>query len=242
MRGRSISWNGLERSFFTAFLLWSGAGLIFTVLRISPDTVTHLPLPSWLVQFVRLCLEYGDPILIILACANTHLHAVRQWTASVARRWGVFILLCAYVVEAIGVNTGLPFGPYHYTDTFGPMLGVVPLTIPLAWHVVLTNALFVVRAVAPYCSRWGEAALAGLICTIYDIILEPFATTVKHYWRWDGDNIPPLNYVAWFLISGILIRLFAPTVTTRHRFDPRPWLILGFTIAIFVAGRWAFGG
>jgi uncharacterized membrane protein len=117
------------------------------------------------------------------------------------------------------------------------MLGVVPLTIPLAWHVVVTNALFVVRAVAPHASRLAEAALAGLLCMLYDFVLEPFATTVKHYWIWTEGTVPPINYLAWFVLSGLLVRLFAPTLSSRFRLDLRPVLILGITIAIFLAGE-----
>ena len=117
------------------------------------------------------------------------------------------------------------------------MLGLVPLTIPLAWHVVVTNALFLVRALAPHVSRLAEAALAGLLCTLYDFILEPFATTVKGYWIWREGAIPPLNYIAWFVLSALLIRLFSPTISNRYRLDPRPFVILGLTIAIFLAGE-----
>ncbi len=88
------------------------------------------------------CLRIGDPILILLAFANTHAHAAREWTPATARRWGLIILVAALGIETAGVMTGLIFGSYRYTDRFGPMLGVVPLTIPLAWHVVVTNALF----------------------------------------------------------------------------------------------------
>jgi uncharacterized membrane protein len=164
--------------------------------------------------------------------------AFLQWTAGIARRWAVIILVCAYGIETIGTITSLPFGDYRYTENFGPMLGLVPLTIPLAWHVVVTNALFIVRAMAPYISRLGEAAAVGLICTGYDFILEPFATILKHYWIWTEGSIPPLNYIAWFVLSALLARLFAPTLSNRHRFDLRPALILGLTILIFLAGEW----
>ena len=105
--------------------------------------------------------------------------------------------------------------------------------------MVVTNALFVVRWVAPHLGRIVEAVMAGVLCTLYDFILEPFATTVKHYWIWTGGTIPPLNYVAWFVLSTLLVRLFAPTLSTRFRLDPRPQLILGITVLIFLAGRWA---
>jgi uncharacterized membrane protein len=103
--------------------------------------------------------------------------------------------------------------------------------------VVVTNALFVVRSVAPYLSRLTEAALAGALCTFYDFILEPFATTVKQYWIWADGSIPPLNYVAWFVLSGLLVWFAAPTLSTRYRLDPRPVLILCLTVAIFVAAQ-----
>jgi len=226
-----------EKIACAAFLVWSAAGLIFTLGRISPDTIAHWPVPAGLSRFVDLCLQTGDPILILLAAINTHLHAARQWSAGIARRWGMIVLVCAFAFETFGTITGFPFGAYHYTDRFGPMLGVVPLTIPFAWHVVVTNALFIVRAVAPYASRLAEAALAGLLCTLYDFVLEPFATTVKQYWIWTEGTIPPLNYVAWFVLSALLVRLFAPTLSSRVRLDPRPALILCVTILIFLAGE-----
>ena len=236
-QARKDPWNFLEKISFAAFLLWTAAGLIFTIEHISPEMISHWPVPAWLGQFVDLCLQTGDPILILLAFINSHLHAVRQWSAGIARRWAMTVLLWAFGIETIGTITSLPFGDYHYTDNFGPMLGVVPLTIPLAWHVVVTNALFVVRAVAPYLSRLAEAVLVGLLCTLYDSILEPFATTVKHYWIWQEGSIPPLNYIAWFVLSALLVRLFAPTLSSRFRLDPRPVLILGLTILIFLAGE-----
>jgi len=231
-------WNFVEKLAFAAFLIWCAAGLTFTLQGVSSGDVARWPVRPWLGEFVGFCLRTGDPILILLAFINTHLHAVRQWSAGVARRWAAIVLVGAFGIETFGAITSLPFGDYHYTDRFGFVLGVVPLTIPLAWHVVVTNALFLVRAFAPHVSPSLEAALAGILCTLYDVVLEPFATTVKQYWIWAGGTIPPLNYVAWFVLSGLLVRLFAPTLSSRFRFDPRPALILGLTIAIFLAGEW----
>jgi uncharacterized membrane protein len=237
MKPKAGAWSAFETFAFAAFLIWSAAGLFFILGRITPALIAHWPVSAKVAEFIRFCLQNGDPILILLAFANTHLHAARQWSAGVARRWGLILLVCAFGIETFGATTGLPFGEYHYSGRFGPMLGVVPLTIPLAWHVVVTNALFIVRAFAPYCSRLTEAAGAALVSTLYDFVLEPFATTVRQYWIWTGGMIPPINYVAWFVLSGLLVFLFAPTFSTPYRFDPRPQLILGMTVLIFVAGR-----
>jgi putative membrane protein len=145
-------------------------------------------------------------------------------------------------VETCGALTGFPFGRYSYTDRFGPELGVVPLTIPLAWHVVLTNALFLVRALAPHLPRLGEAAGVGAIATLYDAVLEPFAVRVKGYWFWQGSGAVPLqNYAAWFVISALLAFAFAPATTQRGPRDIRPAILLGATVVLFIAGIWRGG-
>ena len=234
---KHIPWNFVDYLALAAFLIWSVAGLTFEIQHITPDTIAHWQISDFLRRFVGGCLHYGDEILILLAFINTHLHAARQWTAGVARKWAVIILLCSYAIEAIGTKTGLPFGEYAYTENFGPMLWLVPLTIPFAWHIVVTNALFIVRAILPHVSELVEALLVGVICTVYDFILEPFATTVRHYWNWSGGTIPHLNYVAWFVLSAALAYLFAPTLSTTYRRDPRPFLILLLTVVIFIAGK-----
>jgi uncharacterized membrane protein len=230
-------WSFTEYVFLGAFLFWSVAGLAFTLGRVTPAMVGTWSLPAQLRDFVDLCIYAGDPVLILLAFVNSHLHAARQWSGGVARGWAVKVVLSAYVIEYIGTTTSIPFGDYHYTERFGPMLGPVPLVIPLAWHVIVTNAMFIVRATSPSASGWMEAFAAGLICTVYDIALEPFATTVKGYWVWGGPTVPLLNYISWFFLSALLIRIFVPRLMTRFRTDPRPWLIVGLTVLIFLAGE-----
>jgi len=240
-----VPWTPTDWFFLGTFLFWSTAGLIFTLGHLTPASFGRFHLPPELESFIDLCILNGDPILIILAFFNTHLHAARQWTPGVARRWAFLILFCAYFIETAGTLTSIPFGDYRYTDKFGSSIWpgstllTVPITIPFAWHVIVTNALFIVRAVAPHLSRLGEALAAGAICTTYDFILEPFATKVKGYWIWNGGSVPILNYVSWFVISALLVWLFAPTLSTRFRHDPRPWIVLACTVLIFLAGEFA---
>jgi putative membrane protein len=231
------TWSALEKAVFGAFLFWAACGLIFIVCHLTAAVIAAWAVPAWLRDFVALCLSTGDPILILLAFANTHLHAARQWTPPQARRRALIVLISSLAIETLGTLTGFPFGAYAYTDLFGPSLGVVPLTIPLAWHVVLTNALFLVRSVVPHGSRLVEAGLAGRLVTLYDFILEPFATSVKGYWRWQGGEIPLQNYLAWFTVGSLIIWAFAPSAASRFRCDPRPAVILGATVVIFLAGR-----
>ncbi len=232
----------VEQIALGAFLFWFACGLAFTLGRVGMATMENWPLPEGLRSFVSFCLRIGDPALIVLAFANTHLLAARHWGAAPARRWALLVIVLSLAVETCGSLTGFPFGRYTYTDRFGPALGVVPLTIPLAWHVVLTNALFIVRAVAPQLARQGEAAGVGLIATLYDVVLEPFAVRVKGYWFWQGSGAVPLqNYAAWFVISALLTLAFAPPTTRRGMRDVRPVILLGATVLLFVVGIWRGG-
>lgn len=226
-------WSWWEMLLFSVFLFWSAAGVVFSAKHITPADVQSWSLTPWLVDFIVGCIHHGDPILIFLAFANTHAQAARQWDPARARRWALIIVSSALVIETMGVTTGLIFGDYHYTEHFGPMLWVVPLTIPLAWYIVVTNALFIVRLAAPHCSQIAEAALSAIICTLYDFILEPFATTSKHYWVWQDGAIPLRNYVAWFILSGLLVWLFAPRFSTAFPRDVRPIAILAITLLLF---------
>jgi putative membrane protein len=233
------SWTGLEKALFAAFLFWSACGLIFTLGKIYPENVEAWRVPAFLRVFVLLCLRAGDPVLILLAFANTHLHAARQWSPAIARRWALLVLVAALIVETVGVRTGFPFGAYRYTDRFGPMLGLVPFVIPLAWHVVVTNALFLARRCTPQASRAIHALITGAICTGYDAVLEPFATRAKHYWNWAEGRVPLENYLAWFVISALMAAFLAPRpARIQAPGDPRPSVLLAVMLLIFIAGAW----
>ncbi len=231
-------WNSVEIITFGAFLFWAAAGFFFMTQGITPKMVSHWNLPDGLIQFITFCLKNGDPILILLAFANTHLHAAYQWSAPVARNWASTIVVLSFGVEALGCHTGFPFGDYHYTANMGPQIYEVPVVIPFAWHVVVTNFLFVIRILVPYISQTLEAMAVGALCLVYDYILEPFATTVKHYWDWTNGPVAALNYPAWFVVGTLLVWFFAPTYTSRNRKDIRPWVILAVTLGIFETARY----
>lgn len=226
-----------ESIFLGLFLFWSACGILFTLFQVTPATLDAKALPFFLKHFISLCLGLGDEILIILAFATTHLLAARRWSLVEARRWALLILLGSWAVETLGTATGFPFGAYHYTDRFGPRLGLVPLTIPLAWHVVLTNVLLLVQSRVRGHVRALTPLLCGLLCALYDVALEPFACRARLYWWWEGGTVPIQNYVAWFFVSALLIRLFAPAPAAGiPQRDLRPLLILGTMLVIFILG------
>jgi bisanhydrobacterioruberin hydratase len=111
----------------------------------------------------------------------------------------VFIL--GYLVEFIGVKTGLVFGDYQYGATLGPKLFGVPVIIGLNWLLVmycvasLTDTLKI--------SVVTKVILASLLAVAIDWLIEPVA---MHYdfWNWKNGVVPFQNYVGWFITSVVM--------------------------------------
>src|SRR4051794_40211118 len=79
----------------------------------------------------------------------------------------------AWALEAVGVTTGLPFGPYRYTEALGAWVGPVPAAIPCAWIASVGVAFFTARRLLPV--RWAAGGLGivlgAVLATLQDAVL-----------------------------------------------------------------------
>lgn len=108
------------------------------------------------------------------------------------------IYLLGYLIEVVGVNTGLVFGKYQYGEGLGIKLFATPLIIGLNWlFLVYLSIGLIQRYKLP--SIWQSMA-ASAIMVGYDVLLEHLAPYLG-MWVWEGGKIPLQNYVAWFLIA-----------------------------------------
>lgn len=119
--------------------------------------------------------------------------------------FSILTFLLGYIVEVAGVKTGMIFGDYSYGKTLGLKLFDVPLIIGVNWLLlvycvgVISNAL---NISALFKSLFGAALLTAL-----DLSIEVVA--IKYdFWNWVGDYPPIKNFVAWFIISFLLLLLF----------------------------------
>lgn len=158
--------------------------------------------------------------------------------------WGTsFAVSLAF--EAVGVLTGLIYGPYHYTDKLGwKFFGLVPALIPLAWFMMMYAAHTVVNAIAGTLPgddnrplRTAGAAVwlslvAAAAMTAWDLSMDP--DMVRHgYWVWHNPgpyfDIPVQNYMGWlattfvvYLVYRLLERRWPPRITPPHPFALLP--------------------
>ena len=131
------------------------------------------------------------------------------------------IAISGFVVELIGVNTGILFGTYEYGPTLGLKIWNTPLPIGLNWLVLVYCVASLLR---PIRDNWYFPIAGALAMVAFDWIMEPVAVATQ-MWSWSGGHIPMKNYLDWFLVSGMLfliIRIFKVELNNRLA----AWLLL----------------
>lgn len=147
------------------------------------------------------------------------------------RNAAVFLALGAiigFTMEKIGVETGLVFGQYVYSDKLGTKLSGVPYVIPLCWFGVvyfahvLTNLIINGHPAARKATAIDTAGLAlitALIATGFDVAVDPVMSHKNvETWIWtDGGEffgVPFRNFQGW-LVTSFLIDVIYRTFTAR---------------------------
>jgi uncharacterized membrane protein len=128
----------------------------------------------------------------------------------------VFIL--GWAAEALGSQTGFPFGTYSYTDALQPQILQVPIAVPLGWLMMLPPSWAVAQVLAQRIdSRWQTPAfitLSALAMTAWDFFLDP-QMVAWGLWKWTEPGgyfgIPWSNYLGWLLVSALITAIIRPS-------------------------------
>lgn len=129
--------------------------------------------------------------LLIITALTLYEHREKR-----ALLWAGIVAIVTYVLEALGVATGIIFGTYQYGSGLGPELLGVPLLIPILWVIVMLGSM---QLAAHFKNAWQRVLGAAVIAVIFDLLLEQAATRIG-YWSWAGV-IPLSNYIWWFVIG-----------------------------------------
>jgi bisanhydrobacterioruberin hydratase len=141
--------------------------------------------------------------------------------------FGIFIacFLTAFVAEIIGVNTGLLFGNYQYSNILGFKIFHVPIVIGILW-VALSFA--VIQTLKNYFKGfWLPIFMGASILSVLDLFIEFFAIKVN-LWQWKNNLIPVNNFITWFLLSIVILFIYSKS---GFRF-PKNKIGLHFLISI----------
>jgi putative membrane protein len=156
-----------------------------------------------------------------LSGMNMVLCTILVWGSAAAYRKEALavlgIALGGFLVEAIGVNTGLLFGEYEYGQELGWKVLGVPLVLGLNWYCVVAASTHVVLRWVP--KRVGlllRAALAGALCTALDFLIEPVAMRYD-FWDWQGHVVPWFNYTCWWLFATIFAAVYLYYIRVENK-------------------------
>ncbi len=147
------------------------------------------------------------PLMITLTPLTLSITAIWTFYFSYRKNNNHFIIWCTltflftFVIEVIGVKTGLIFGNYSYGNSLGLKLFDVPLLIGINWLFVILGTIQLAQRISE--SKIIIALLTGAFASVFDYFLEPVAIKLD-YWNWKNELIPIQNYIMWFMIGFIL--------------------------------------
>ncbi|ABW00956.1 carotenoid biosynthesis protein [Caldivirga maquilingensis] len=136
-------------------------------------------------------------IIIYLAHSIMNMEARRAFT------FLVITFLVSMAFELLGVNYGIPFGKYYYTQGLGPKVYGVPILIPLLWSSLGYFTLI----------AYGDYVLSALGMVVLDVTFDPLLSGPIGLWHWvtrgQFFGVPLINFLGWFVVSITFYLIYA---------------------------------
>jgi putative membrane protein len=154
-----------------------------------------------------------NPYFLLFGVAVMRLPLIAGLSPLVTRRAAAGLaLLCGYTyaIEVVGVRTGYPYGAFAYGVDLGPILGGVPVALPVLFLPLVANAyllclLLLGRAAERAVLRLPVAVLAVVGM---DLVLDPAAVALG-FWTYAADGayygVPWSNYAGWLLSAAVAV-------------------------------------
>ena len=188
-------------------------------------TMISIPIIRWVVGDA--VLHWGVIAGVLLQATAVMAVAHAGWGTRETLRVALLVMPLAWLVERVGSTTGIPFGPYTYTAALAPLLGGVPLIIPVAWLMMLPPAWAVAAAITGEGRGLRFVLVSAAAFTAWDLFLDP-QMVAWGYWVWHDPSgyfgIPWVNFLGWFVSAALI------TTVVRPRPLPVAPLILIYTI------------
>ena len=119
------------------------------------------------------------------------------------------IAFLGFIIEVVGVKTGLIFGKYSYGDGLGYKFLNVPLVISINWAMLICAGIKVVSRI--FANKITVLVGAALLVTLIDLIIEQVAPKLN-FWQFEG-GLPDLqNYLSWIGVAFFTSYFFYPTI------------------------------
>ncbi|WP_373188975.1 bisanhydrobacterioruberin hydratase [Halolamina sp.] len=116
----------------------------------------------------------------------------------------------AYGIEYVGIETGFPYGEFFYGVDLGPMVGGVPLALPVFFLPLVFNAYLLCLLLLGSTAERTAVRLLTVIALVLtmDVVLDPGAVALG-FWRYPGGGafygVPLSNYAGWVLSATVAV-------------------------------------
>jgi putative membrane protein len=161
--------------------------------------------------------------VLLLAVPVALIDGIRRYGWVALLFFAAETLVISNFFENLSVETGFPFGHYHYTG--GPQLIHVPIYIGpiyfglgyLCWRVA---ELLLAGGRRRTVDLFALPALAAVVMTAFDLGSDSIAATVYHVWEWERGGgvfgVPFTNYLGWWLVTYLFFQVFAIYLSRRR--------------------------
>ena len=124
------------------------------------------------------------------------------------------IAFLGFIIEVIGVKTGLIFGKYSYGDGLGIKLLEVPLIISINWAMLICAGIRIVSSI--FANKITVLVVAALLVTLIDLLIEQVAPKLD-FWQFES-GLPGLhNYLGWIGVAFFISYFFYPILIKSNR-------------------------
>ncbi|MFZ2096356.1 MAG: carotenoid biosynthesis protein [Anaerolineales bacterium] len=170
-----------------------------------------LALPFLYRLFGEQILLQGLALAVLLQVAFVLNVLYRAWGWWGMLRTALEVGLLAWVVQAIVIRSGLPYGNLHYTPSLQPQLLGIPILIPLLWLMMLPAAWAVAKLITHKLTgclmRIAFILFSAIGFTAWGFYIDPLMAHLGLLqWTPSGGlyGTPWLNYTGWLLVSGVI--------------------------------------
>jgi len=179
--------------------------------------VLGLSFPETRPLFIRLV-----PFALILGFAGVLLFHEAKWNLKTLTAF-FLVYISGFVIESIGVNTGLIFGEYIYGKTLGFQIFETPLIIGMNWLFLVYVSSSLTEKMKS--GKFISFLLPPVLMVVYDLVLEQVAPDLG-MWNWKNEVIPLQNYIAWFVVAFIFVLVFRLlNIRTSNKIAPMIFIL-----------------
>ena len=124
------------------------------------------------------------------------------------------IALLGFIIEVVGVKTGLIFGKYSYGNGLGYKFLNVPLVMSINWAMLICAGIIVVSRI--FANKTTVLVVAALLVTLIDLLIEQVAPKLD-FWQFEGGLPGLYNYLSWIGVAFFTSYFFYPTIINGNR-------------------------